>query len=237
MANQPDVSQTRSSTVRDRTNTANGGGKPTVTVILVASVVAVLAVVGVGVYGLWFAPKPGPSGGPPPSASAEPAAAAPNVPADVPDTSDSERFARQVAEGLFAWDTATMDRSDVTDKLIAVGDPAGEETAGLASDIANYLPDPETWVKLRGMGTRQWLDIDTVETPDKWGQAVRDAAPGQILPGTVAYTVTGVRHRDGVWEDEPAVFQQPVTFTVFVTCQPAYPECRLMRLSKLGDPL
>jgi hypothetical protein len=139
---------------------------------------------------------------------------------------------------LFDWDTATMSPSDVAGKLMAVADPAGEgEAAGLASDIGNYLPDAQTWVKLRGCATRQWLDIETAAVPESWGKAVADAAPGQILPGTAAYTVTGTRRREGVWEKEPAAYQDEVSFTVFVACAPSFPECHLLRLSRPDEPL
>ncbi|CEP26440.1 Protein of unknown function [Propionibacterium freudenreichii subsp. freudenreichii] len=30
---------------------------------------------------------------------------------------------------------------------------------------------------------------------------------------------------------------EPVSFTVFETCQPTFPTCRLLRLSQLGTPL
>ncbi|MDR1186973.1 MAG: hypothetical protein LBK95_05890 [Bifidobacteriaceae bacterium] len=223
--------------MRDHADTA-ANRRPWITLAAAVFGLAALAAVAAGVYGLWFAPKPAapPTGGAAPAASQRPTEPAPAA-AGGGRTGDPERFARWAAETLFAWDAAAMEPSDVAEALIAVGDPTGEETAGLAADIAGYLPDQRTWAKLRGLGARQRLAIDTAEVPDRWEDAAAQARDGQILPGTVAYTVAGARLRDGVWEGRPAVFEEPVAFTVFVTCAPSFPECRLMRLSKLGEPL
>ncbi len=138
---------------------------------------------------------------------------------------------------LFDWDTATMNPSDVTDKLMALADPTGQESAGLASDIANYLPDQTTWTNLRSKTTTQHLEIDTVTVPGSWADALGQAKPGQMLPGTLAYTVTGTRHRDGAWGDQPVVYTAPITFTMFIACTPTFPECHLLRLSLPDQPL
>lgn len=207
--------------------------------VLLAIVIVVTlgAAIGVGVYGLFLAPKEAvdtSSATPLPSATRT-ATPAPSTPASL---TDPEAFARWAASALFDWDTATMNPYDVTDTLMAVADPTGEgEGAGLANDIGNYLPDAATWVKLRGYATRQWLDIETVTIPDVWDQAVADAAPGQILPGTTAFTITGTRHREGVYEKQATSYSDTVAFTLFVTCAPSFAECHLMRLSLPGEPL
>ncbi len=105
------------------------------------------------------------------------------------------------------------------------------------TDIGNYLPDPATWAKLRTYATRQWLDIETVTVPEAWAAALEQAAPGQILPDTIAYTITGIRHRDGTWNDQPVTYTAPASFTAFVVCAPSYPECHLLRLSLPDEPL
>jgi hypothetical protein len=148
-----------------------------------------------------------------------------------------EDFARYAAGVLFDWDTAVMEPADVTAAVVALGDPTGEETAGLASDVAGYLPDRATWATLRGYGTAQWITIDTATVPGAWNDAVASARPGQILPGTFAYTITATRHREGTYRGEAATTDTPVTFTVFITCRPTFPECHLMRLSGLDNPL
>lgn len=152
-------------------------------------------------------------------------------------TSDPETFARQLADALFAWDTATLiTRGDHVDQLAAVADPTGESTPGLVSDLDNYLPTQEAWVELARYQTRQWLTIDSVTTPTTWADAQTQAGD-QLLPGTTAYTITGLRNRAGIWEGEPVSTAHQVAFTVFIVCEPSYPRCRLLRLSRLDAPL
>lgn len=159
-----------------------------------------------------------------------------NLPALQP-TSDSETFARQVAEALFEWDTATLiTRSDHVDQLVAVADPTGESTPGLVSDLDNYLPTQDAWVELAQYETRQWLSIDSVAAPSMWAEAEIQAGD-ELLPGTTAFTIHGTRHRTGIWEGEPVASGHQVAFTVFIVCGPSYPDCHLLRLSMLDKPL
>lgn len=152
-------------------------------------------------------------------------------------TSDPESFARQVAEALFAWDTATLiGRDDHIEQLIRLGDPTGESTVGLLADLGNYLPTPDAWAELTKYATRQWLSLDTVSVPTKWAEAEAQAGDA-LLPGTTAYTIHGTRHRTGVWAGEPVSSEHAVAFTVFSVCGPSYPRCHLLRLSELDNPL
>jgi len=153
-------------------------------------------------------------------------------------TADPETFARRVAAGLFDWDTASATRRNAyVERLVAVGDPSGESTPGLVVDIAGYLPTDEAWRQLRIYSTRQRIEIDDLSVPTLWTQAVLEAGPDGLAPGTAAYTVTGIRHRAGVWEGEPVTSSHGVAFTVFMVCGPTYPECHLLRLSRLDEPL
>ncbi|MFL6108037.1 MAG: hypothetical protein ACJ716_01175 [Marmoricola sp.] len=155
----------------------------------------------------------------------------------LPPTSDPEAFGRVVAGALFEWDTATMiTRADHIEQLVKVGDPTGESTAGLLSDIGGYLPTDEAWRDLAQYETRQWLTIETVSTPSKWAEAEAQAGDA-LLPGTTALTIHGIRHRAGVWDGDPVSSQYDVAFTVFIVCGPSYPECHLLRLSVLDKPL
>ncbi|WP_141013073.1 hypothetical protein [Nocardioides sambongensis] len=152
-------------------------------------------------------------------------------------TSDPESFARQVAEALFAWDTATLvGRDDHIEQLIRLGDPTGESTVGLLADLGNYLPTRDAWVELTKYATRQWLSLDTVSIPTKWAEAQAQAGDA-LLPGTTAYTIHGTRHRTGVWAGEPVSSEHAVAFTVFIVCGPSYPKCHLLRISELDNPL
>ncbi|MFH5824720.1 hypothetical protein [Georgenia sp. AZ-5] len=219
--------------------------------VLIASVVAMT------VYGVVLTHRSGsPAGGAPVTADA-PSAAAPagSVPATpipttqevqadevdvvtVPATSDPHKFATSVAEAVFFWDTTNgLPPGGYTARLIEVADPTGVETPGLVADLAYYLPTPSAWEHLRRFATRQWLDVTHVAVPKQWAQAVALAPEGSLAPGTTALTVTGVRHRAGLWDNQPTTSEHEVAFTVFVVCAPTYPDCRLLRLSQLDDPL
>jgi len=142
-----------------------------------------------------------------------------------------------VAAALFAWDTSQpWEPTDYMQTLVDVGDPSGEETAGLASDLTSYYPNTTQWAQLRDYRTHQWLDIDTAVIPATWPQAVQEAH-GTLRPGTTAYTVIGIRHRAGVWEGKPVTSTDRVSFTIFETCRPGFSTCRLLRLSQPDTPL
>ena len=126
---------------------------------------------------------------------------------------------------------------DYASPILGAGDPSGAEQAGLASDISTYLPTRDAWIELRQYATRQHLVIDTTVIPDAWGEAVEQANPGQIAPGTTALTIEGTRHRAGVWNGQPVTSEHPVAFTMFMVCAPSYPTCHLLRLSQLDNPL
>jgi len=206
--------------------------------IIVIAVVLLIAI-GVGLYGLIIHPhdqaQPTPATV---TSAASPSASTPTLPSGNPTSmTDPDTFARWVASALFDWDTATMNPATVTDKLMTVADPTGNEAPGLASDIGNYLPDQTTWITLRGYATKQSLQITTVTVPTTWADAKAQATPGELLPGTVAYTISGTRHRDGIWNNQPTTYDAPVTFTEFIACAPSFPECHLLRLSMPDQPL
>ncbi|MCT1460366.1 hypothetical protein M3G03_12585 [Aestuariimicrobium sp. p3-SID1156] len=203
-------------------------------VALIAAGIVLLLLASVGVYGLLAGPRTStdPDSEPGPVATAPPSVAPstprpPRVPA-VPRSADPETFAQGVASTLFAWDTASgLWPLDYTSAILTVGDPTGDEQAGLASDVAAYLPTRDAWIELRQYATRQHLTIDTAYVPNAWADAV----------GTTAVTIEGTRHRAGVWNGQPVTSEHPVAFTVFVVCAPTYPTCHLLRLSQLDNPL
>jgi hypothetical protein len=220
---------------------SRSGRRPrrTLVVVIVALVVAA-ALIGVGVFGL--VRGPGEQAGTP--AARVTSAPTRTSPADRPAsptplaaTNDPEEFARRVAAAVFTWDTAAdYGPSDYIQQVVNVGDPSGNETPGLAADLADYLPNTAAWAQLRQYGTRQWLTIDTATVPASWGQALQQGQ-ATLLPGTTAYTITGTRHRAGVWDGKPVSSAEQVSFTIFETCQPTYQSCRLLRLSQLDNPL
>ena len=209
-----------------------------------AAAVIVLVLAGVGVYGLLAGPpnpdrdEDGSRPGPSVIAPSDPVpTATPRLPV-VRASDDPQAFARNVATALFEWDTASgFMPLDYTSVVLDVGDPTGEEQAGLASDIAAYLPSRDSWLELRQYATAQQLTIDNVFLPDAWATAVEQAQPGQLAEGTVAVTIEGTRHRSGLWNDEQVTSEYSVAFTVFVVCGPTYETCHLLRLSQLDNPL
>jgi len=209
------------------------------TTILIIAAMLFLGLGGVAVYGLLTPPRPvNPTSSQSATAPATTTTtASPQLSASPMPGHDPQVFARLVAETLFDWDTTADTPAAVRDRLLVWADPTGDETNGLVSDLGMYLPDPDTWATMRGYATVQTLQIDSVETPSSWPGVVASAAPGSLLPGTSAWTVTGVRHREGVAFGQPTSVDRPVSFTMFVTCAPSFPECHLMRLGQLDNPM
>lgn len=161
-----------------------------------------------------------------------------STPAPIPRTDGAKSFAIETATALFEWDTNTpIPLSDYTGRLLAVADPTGAESSGLVADVATYLPNASAWAELRTYLTRQWLEVTSATVPTTWADAAAESKEYGIAPGTIAYTITGVRHRAGVWDGRTVRSEHEVSFTVFVVCAPAYPTCHLLRISKLDDPL
>ncbi len=215
-------------------------------VALITAGIVLLLLAVVGVYGLLTGPRttstPDPHPEPSPSVTTpqSPGRSTPPLPnlPSVPRSTDPVTFAEGVATTMFAWDTAIgLWPLDYTSAILAAGDPSGEEQAGLASDVATYLPNRDAWIELRQYATSQTLEIDAAFVPEAWAEAVAQAQPGQIAPGTVAVTIEGTRHRTGTWNGQLVNSEHPVAFTVFVVCAPTYPTCHLLRLSQLDNPL
>ena len=106
----------------------------------------------------------------------------------------------------------------------------------LPADVATYLPTVDQWLDLGAMEVRQTIEIDGAYVPESWTAAVQQAH-GHLRPGTTAVTVTGTRHRTGVWNGETAESSYPVSFTVFIACEPSFDRCHVLRLSQLDNPL
>lgn len=215
-------------------------------IAVIAAGLVLLLLIGLGVYGLVTGPRqpddrtPGPA--PTVTAPGESGPGRPGPPRVAP-SNDPDEFARNVAEALFAWDTGSgMMPLDYSAAILEVGDPSGHEQAGLASDIAGYLPTRDAWIELRKYATVQHLTIDNSFVPEAWDQAVEQAQPGQLPPGATAVTIEGIRHREGVWNGEPVTSEHSVSFTVFLACPPPAPQfrsglCHVLRLSQLDSPL
>lgn len=211
-------------------------------ITLTATGLVVLVLAGIGIYGLVARPDQTPA---PTSTSSAPAPPVPSPTGqptvdalpDLPETDDPEEYAEAVAHALFDWDTFTLyTPADHRAVLVDDADPSGTETPGLVTDLDGYFPSTQTWRDLAEYRTRQSITIDELFVPEQWDEAVA-AANGQIADGTIAYTIEGTRHREGVWYDDPVTSDHPVAFTVFVACEPAFDRCHLLRLSQLDNPL
>ena len=221
--------------------------------ILVITIVIVLFIAGVGLYGLIKGPdrhksmqttktatrppRKGPTAAPPDATDPPSTPRAVPRPPAVAESTDPEQFARAAAGALFDWDTTIgYQPADIAQAVVAVGDPTGVET-GLASDVRTYVPTNYDWADLRTYQTKQWLTITRAYVPHEWAIALDQAKPGQLRPGTVAYTITGTRHRSGTWLTQPVSSEHLVAFTMIITCKPTFPTCRLLRIGKLNSPL
>ncbi|MGO2664905.1 hypothetical protein [Microbacteriaceae] len=221
----------------------------TVLIAAIAGGLILLLLIGVGVYGLIRGPQTTEPAEParPDGPTATSPTLVPAEPEPVVALGGPEEIAGAVAEALFTWDTSSgYGPADYAQMLANV--TADMEADAAASDVRAYLPTAEAWAQLRTHQTRQWLTIDTIETPAAWDDAVVQAAPGQIPDGAVAYTITGTRHRTGYWGADRITTTHEVAFTVFLTCTPdrnvapppADPmteNCSLLRLSLLDNPL
>lgn len=211
-----------------------------ITLATTGLIIVILAAV--GIYGLVTGPNTDTA--PPPTSPATPTI--PNAGGDAPQadrlpslpkTNDPEVYVQAVAQALFDWDTFTLlTPTDHRSVLIEDADPTGTETPGLLTDLDGYFPSTTTWRDLAEYRTQQHLEIEDVFIPDQWAEAVT-ASGGQISDGTYAYTVEGIRHREGVWYDDPVTSAHPVAFTVFVSCAPVFDRCQVLRLSELDNPL
>lgn len=211
-------------------------------IILTITGFVVTCLAAVGIYGLVTGPQQAST----PPATSPAAPTEPTVAADdqlgarlpsLPKTNDPEAYARAVTVALFEWDTFTLlTPADHRGVLIADADPTGTEAPGLISDLDDYFPSASTWRDLAEYRTSQQIQIEQVFVPDLWTEAVV-ASGGQIVEGTHALTVEGIRHREGVWYDEPVTSAHPVAFTIFISCEPVFDRCHLLRLSELDNPL
>ena len=220
---------------------------PTLTgrqILLLLAVAAAFALMGVGVYGLVRGPSESgaatranhlvarPSGAPESIAPVES-----RDQRALPHTTDPIAYAKAVAVSLFDWDTSSgYLPADYSAAVLADADPSGEETPGLVDDVATYLPTTEQWLDLGAMKVVQSIEIDEALVPSSWPAAV-EQAHGTLRPGTTAVTITGTRHRSGVWNGDVAESSYPVSFTVFVACPPGFDRCHILRLSQLDKPL
>lgn len=211
-------------------------------VLAAAAALIVLATIVVGVYGLLHGPGESTSRGRATTTGGSPersgsSSMAEQRPAVLPKTDDPILYAKAVASALFDWSTTSgYSPADYTAPVLADADPSGEELLGLVEDLASYEPTTAQWTELATMQVLQHLTISSAVVPSLWSEALAQAH-GQLRPGTTAITISGVRHRTGVWYGQPAATSSPVSFTIFEACTLAFSRCHTLRLSQLNNPL
>jgi hypothetical protein len=212
-------------------------------IAVILGCVLAFATLVVGIYGLLRGPDPtAPTPAPLSAGTVEtiPEEAAPVVTLEdraLPHTTDPITYARAVATSLFDWDTSLgFLPTDYTSAVLADADPSGDETPALLDDVATYLPTVNQWLDLAAMEVVQSIEIEDAYVPDSWGAAL-EQAHGHLRPGSSAVTISGTRHRAGVWSGEFTESSYPVSFTVFVAFKPSFDRCHILRLSQLDNPL
>ncbi|MEU4360340.1 hypothetical protein [Promicromonospora sp. NPDC023987] len=156
-----------------------------------------------------------------------------------PDEISSDReaadFARHVADLMFTWDTATDDRDQIVEQVLAFADPTGVETPGLVIDLEAYLPDELWWDQLRQYRAAQWFDVDDAAVPRAWTAAEARGDTDDLAPGTTAVTLSGTLHRAGYVAGELETVTSPLELTMFVACTGR--TCAVLRLGSPGKVL
>lgn len=206
-------------------------------IVLTVAAVAVVALAGVGIYGLLVGPPEHPDPAASPTAPQD--AQQPghdfgsNTLVPIAVTDDAEDFARSVALALFEWDTMRITApAKVVEHLMATAEPSGIEAHGLYQDVQSYLPTTSQWRQLRQYETRQQLNIQALFIPESWPAILADPA-NSITEDVTAVTVDGTRIREGGWHGQDTVKEFPVSFTMFLSCPSDGDRCYLLRLSAL----
>jgi hypothetical protein len=174
-------------------------------VLLVAVTVLALAWMSLGALtgGADEVPPPprtmGPTG--PPAASAGQSDAAPSAATlpPLPTTSDPDAYASAVAGVVFGLDTTFAGPDDYRALLMAQADPqmSPRGHADLERMVAERIPEPELWERMRSNGQWSAWTTQDVWQPGAWDEVLTS---GQAEPGWALRNVLGTQtthFRDG----------------------------------------
>ena len=221
-----------------RPGTRKGPLRLQLIIALTAAGLVFVGLVGMGLYGLVQTPAHTPATSDVESNTVANPSPTVGVPLNgLPHTDNTITYARAVAQALFNWDTMSgFAPANYQSVISEDADPAGIETSGLVNDLAAYYPTDAQWQQLRTYKTVETVTIQRIYIPKAWGQAVA-SNPSTTRPGTTAVTIDAVRYRTGSWFGTPATSSDPASFTIFMTCQPTFPLCHILRLSGLNTAL
>ena len=166
------------------------------------------------------------------SANDETASATPPAPGSLrplPETSDPDVYAAAVAGAVFAQDTVDADPEDYRARLMVEADPqmSPRGRSDLERMVAERIPAPEQWQRMRRNG--QWSQWETEEVwqPGAWDEVVTS---GQAEPGWVVRNVLGQQTVHFVEGRQARETSRERTLTIGMRCPApgaAVDRCRL----------
>lgn len=173
--------------------------------------------------------------GPPAPPSARPSDAAPSAapPPRLPSTSDPDAYATAVAGVVFGLDTTFAGPDDYRALLMAEADPqmSPRGRADLERMVAERIPDPELWERMRSNGQWSAWTTQDVWQPGAWDEVITS---GQAEPGWALRNVMGTQtthFRDGGQVRETS---RERTVTIGMRCPAPEAQVDRCRLTMVG---
>lgn len=154
---------------------------------------------------------------PAPEASLPDLPTTPMVPSGLPITADPDEYAKAIAAAVFAQDTVATDPEDHRAALMSQADPlmSARGRADLERMVAERIPTPEQWQRMRANDQWSQWTTDDVWQPGAWDEVVTS---GQAEPGWALRNVLGqqtVHFLDG---GEQRTTSRERTLTIGMRC-------------------
>ena len=157
----------------------------------------------------------------------------PMVPSGLPVTADPDEYAKAIAGAVFAQDTVATDPEDHRARLMSQADPlmSARGRADLERMVAERIPTPEQWQRMRANDQWSQWTTDDVWQPGAWDEVVTS---GQAEPGWVLRNVLGqqtVHFLDG---GEQRTTSRERTLTIGMRCPATGAEVQRCWLTLVG---
>ena len=170
-----------------------------------------------------------------PSPTVEPPATTPAPPGlpTLPRTSDPDEYATAVAVAVFAHDTAAADPQDYRALLMAEADPqmTSRGMADLERMVAERIPTPEQWQRMRANDQWSQWQTEDVWQPGAWDEVVTS---GQAEPGWAVRNVLGVQTTHFLDEGQERSTSRERTVTIGMRCPASGALVDRCRLTMVG---